>query len=65
MRPRTRYIHYKPLFGKPMLVLQIEETTTIHYNAGPSVEWTDVVRWRNATVEDLSAFAVADMGLMP
>jgi hypothetical protein len=55
---RKRYRIEKPLFRKPRLVLQLEETGRETEFLGGYIEHYTVNRWRDATVEDLSVEGV-------
>lgn len=50
---RTRYRLYKPTFGKPLLVLQVEVAGREYDYAGGYVHGTDVIGWRDALLEDV------------
>ena len=53
---RKRYRHKSRLFGKPVLVLQLEYTYVKHYDLGGSgyFDHETITQWRDATVEDLT-----------
>lgn len=58
---RSRYAHYKSFLGTPKLVLQVEEEFLHTENCGTYVDSRTAVRWRDATVADLSEWMVKDM----
>lgn len=44
---------HKPLFGKPLLVLQVEETGYVTDCVAGRIDSFDVTCWRDACVTDL------------
>lgn len=56
---RTRYRHAKPMFGRPLLVLQVEETGYEFDHAGGYIDSRAVTRWRDATLEDVQVEVAA------
>ena len=49
----TRYRIHKPLMGKPLLVLQVEEAMEVDDYAGGYVHTSRYRRWRDAKMEDI------------
>ena len=54
MTGRTRYREQKRIFRSSLLVLQVEVECERFVCHGPMVDVEEYIKWRDATVEDLS-----------
>lgn len=60
--PKTRYRLHTPMLGRPMLVLQVQETRPVTTNIGGYIDTESMTYWRDATTEDVSEIVLGKDG---